>query len=90
VGILRRISNRIVCNHFVNILKYIYDAFEDLTYLIIAFAVFAALNVVTIRDILKNKNLSKDKETITSGCSSALPIIGSIIYFSEKVINRFT
>jgi hypothetical protein len=64
--------------------------FEDPTYLIIAFAVFAALNVVTIRDILKNKNLSKDKETITSGCSSAYRSLVRLSIFQKKVINRFT
>ncbi|UMQ41617.1 MULTISPECIES: hypothetical protein [unclassified Chryseobacterium] len=58
--------------------------FEDPTYLIIAFAVFAVLNVVTIRDILKNKNLSKRQRNNYIWLQFGLPIIGSIIYFLEK------
>ncbi len=58
--------------------------FEDPTYLIIVFALFAILNIITIRDILKNKNLTKRQKNNYVWLQFGLPIIGSIIYFSEK------
>ncbi len=58
--------------------------FENPIYLIIAFAIFTVLNIITIRDILKNKNLSKIQKNNYIWLQFGLPIIGSIIYFSEK------
>lgn len=57
---------------------------ENPEILLIAFLLFAILNIYTIRDILKNKNLSKRQKNNYVWLQFGFPILGAIMYFADK------